>query len=213
MITPSGERTPATMASLKPATHVMRYHDREFDVTGIKILPGEHYVSNAPDEMMVTVLGSCVSACIRDPLLKVGGMNHFMLPQSSDGNWGQVSAGMRYGNFAMEQLINDILARGGRRERLEVKVFGGANVLAGVTNIGDQNADFVESYIAAEGLAIAARHLRGRHPRRIHYFPIDGKVLLRELRREDERDLELELGYQHSLLKTPVSGEVELFDE
>ena len=139
-------------------------------------------------------------------------MNHFMLPESSDGAWGTASAGMRYGNFAMEQLINDILTRGGRRDRLEVKVFGGANVLAISTSIGTQNADFVEQYLAAEGLTVAAQHLRGHHPRRVHYFPATGKVLLRELRRDDERDLALESSYQDRLRQAPVAGEVELFE-
>ena len=89
-----------------------RYRDPDFDATVVKVLPGEHYVTDAPDEMVVTVLGSCVAACIRDPAIGFGGMNHFMLPESSDGTWGASSSSMRYGNFAMEVLINEILEIG-----------------------------------------------------------------------------------------------------
>lgn len=190
-----------------------RYRDPDFDATVVKVLPGEHYVTGAPDEMVVTVLGSCVAACIRDPLIGFGGMNHFMLPQSSDGTWGAGSASMRYGNFAMEVLINEILARGGRRERLEIKVFGGGNVLASATPVGTRNAAFVETYLEAEGLTAVARHLGGSHPRRVHYFPVTGKVMLRELRRaDDKRVLDSERRYL-STLNAPVRpGDIEIFD-
>lgn len=192
---------------------VRRYRDPEFDATVVKVLPGEHYVTDSPEEMVVTVLGSCVAACIRDPLIKFGGMNHFMLPQSSDGTWGAASASMRYGNFAMEVLINEILSRGGRRERLEIKVFGGGNVLAGATPVGTRNAAFVESYLAAEGLKAIASHLGGNYPRRVHYFPVTGKVMMRELRRaDDQRVLDTEKTYLTKIATPPSSGEIELFD-
>lgn len=191
---------------------VRRYRDPEFNATVVKVLPGEHYVTDVPDEMIVTVLGSCIAACIRDPLIKFGGMNHFMLPQSADGTWGAASASMRYGNFAMEVLINEILSRGGRRERLEVKVFGGGNVLAGATPVGTRNAAFVESYLAAEGLTAVASHLRGSYPRRVHYFPVTGKVMMRELRRTDDQIvLDTETSYLTKLSTPPKSGDIELF--
>ncbi|WP_244422127.1 chemoreceptor glutamine deamidase CheD [Bradyrhizobium sp. ORS 285] len=190
-----------------------RYFDRRFEAFAVKVLPGEHYVSNQPDEMLVTVLGSCVAACIRDPVVQVGGMNHFMLPEAS-GDWGHASAGMRYGNVAMERLINDVLVRGGMRGRLEIKVFGGANVLNGLAKIGHRNADFVEDYLATEDLPIAARHLRGALPRRVHYFPVSGRVLMLELPRND-RDAVLrnESSYQSRIQADPVAGSVELFEE
>jgi chemotaxis protein CheD len=192
---------------------VRRYRDPEFGATVVKVLPGEHYVSSAPDEMIVTVLGSCVAACIRDPLIKFGGMNHFMLPESADGAWGTASASMRYGNFAMEVLINEILSRGGRRERLEIKVVGGGNVLAGATPVGSRNAAFVESYLEAEGLKAVASHLRGNLPRRVHYFPVTGKVMMRELRRSDDQVvLDTEKNYLSKLRTPPRSGDIELFD-
>ena len=190
---------------------VHRYRDPKFDAIAVKVFPVEHYVTGR-DEMLVTVLGSCVSACIRDPVAAIGGMNHFMLPDSGNNIWGSASSGMRYGNVAMERLINDILTHGGLRQRLEIKVFGGANVLQGMTDIGHRNAAFVETYLADESLPVAAAHLRGQLPRRVHYFPLTGRVMLLELRRtEDQTVVELETRYQSKLKSDPVAGSVELF--
>lgn len=191
---------------------IRRYHDPDFDALAVKVLPGEHYVTSRPEEMLVTVLGSCVSACIRDPSINVGGMNHFVLPSSPHGDWGKASTSLRYGNFAMERLINDILKRGGRRERFEVKIFGGGNVLALGNGIGHLNADFVESYLEEERLPVAARHLRGTLARRIHYFPQDGRVLMSLLRRSADLDLlRLEARYT-ATLSAPAIGTAELFE-
>lgn len=194
------------------STGAHRYRDPRFDAVAVKVFPGEHYVTADADEMLVTVLGSCVSACIRDPVAAVGGMNHFMLPDSGGGDWGDVSSSMRYGNVAMERLVNDILMRGGLRQRLEIKVFGGGNVLRGSSNIGHRNATFVEDYLAAERLRIAAAHLRGDLPRRIHFFPTTGRVMLLELRSADERAVvEREKDYKSKLQTEPVAGSAELF--
>jgi len=192
---------------------VRRYNDTRFNAIAVKVFPGEHYVTRDPREMLVTVLGSCVAACIRDPLAGIGGMNHFMLPESADGQWGTASASLRYGNFAMEQLINDILKGGGRRERLEIKVFGGGNVLESHTHIGSSNADFVETYLAAEKLPIAAADLRGRYPRRVHYFPLIGRAMSLELRRQqDAVAVGAEEKYKSRLKAEPdLSGSAELF--
>jgi chemotaxis protein CheD len=189
-----------------------RYRDPRFDEIAVKVFPGEHHVTAKADEMLVTILGSCVSACIRDPLIAVGGMNHFMLPEAVGSGWDTASASMRYGNVAMERLINDILTRGGARERLEIKVFGGGNVMNGTTNIGHRNADFVESYLLTEDLPVAAAHLRGNLPRRVHYFPATGKVLLLELARgEDEAVFDRETRYKSKIQSEPVAGSAELF--
>jgi chemotaxis protein CheD len=198
------------MADLGASTR--RYRDPRFDAIAVKVFPGEHHVTASADEMLVTILGSCVSACIRDPLISVGGMNHFMLPESGGAGWDTASASMRYGNVAMERLINDILARGGARERLEIKVFGGGNVMNGTTNIGHRNADFVENYLLTENLTISAAHLRGNLPRRIHYFPATGKVLLLELRRAEEAAVfDREAIYKSKIQSEPVAGSAELF--
>jgi chemotaxis protein CheD len=193
-------------------TGTRRYRDPRFDAIAVKVFPGEHYVTADPDEMLVTVLGSCVAACIRDPFAGVGGMNHFMLPEGTDGDWGGASTSMRYGNVAMERLINDILRRGGMRHRLEIKVFGGGNVLAGTSNIGHGNADFVEAYLAGENLPVAASHLRGSLPRRVHYFPVTGRVMMMELRRaQDQAVVHHEAAYKSLLQVEPVVGSAELF--
>jgi chemotaxis protein CheD len=192
---------------------IRRYHDPHFGATAVKVLPGEHYITRIGDEMIVTVLGSCVAACIRDPGTGVGGMNHFMLPESHDGQWGRASASLRYGNFAMEHLINEILKQGGRRGCLEIKVFGGANVLRNGANIGHQNAEFIEAYLKAECLPIAARHLYGTLPRRIHYFPSSGRVSMLELHREaDFAIIDIEQNYREALEQAPIAGSVELFE-
>jgi len=189
-----------------------RPRDAEFDSFFVKVFPGEHYVTDKSDEMLVTVLGSCVAACVRDSSIGVGGMNHFMLPESQGGQWGGTTASLRYGNFAMEHLINEILKRGGRRSRLEIKVFGGGRILNNAATVGDRNAEFVEAYLKAEGLPIAARDLLGDHPRRVHYFPGTGKVFVREVRPAESRGLLSSEEQYLSRLKTqPVEGTVELF--
>lgn len=190
-----------------------RYRDARFGGIMVKVLPGDHYVTDHPEEVLVTVLGSCVAACIRDPAIGVGGMNHFMLPNSPDGSWGEAQANLRYGNFAMEHLINEILKRGGRRSRLEVKLFGGARVLNIAAMIGQRNVEFVEAYLKAEGIPVAARHLLGELPRRVHYFPLTGKVRLQELRRAEDLDLvDAEIRYLKELEEKPVEGSIEVFE-
>ncbi len=191
-----------------------RWFDPTFKIMAVKVLPGEHYVSTAGQEMVVTVLGSCVAACVWDPHHRIGGMNHFMLPDS--GSDVPVDKSMRYGNFAMEELLNDVLRRGARREALEIKVFGGGNVLPSIGNttvpIGDRNAAFVRRYLREEGYRIAAEDLGGIHPRRIHFFPRLGKVIRLFLKKDVERAvLNRELSYRSRLQEVPVEGEVELF--
>lgn len=177
----------------------------------IKIGPGEHYVTRQRDETIITVLGSCVSACIRDPVAGVGGMNHFMLPESENGRWGGASANMRYGNFAMEQLINDMLRHGGRRSRLEIKVFGGAQMITAGGTIGHQNADFVEAYLKAERMPITAHHLRGKHARRVEYEPLGGKVRLLEMSLEKAHITEREKQFFETIRAPQDESSIELF--
>jgi len=193
-----------------------RWFDPTFKIMAVKVLPGEHYVSTAGQEMIVTVLGSCVAACVWDTRLKIGGMNHFMLPDGGAGADVPVDKAMRFGNFAMEELINDILRRGGRRESLEIKVFGGGNVLPGVGNasvsVGDRNTDFVRRYLSEEGYRIAAQDLGGPHPRRIHFFPRLGKVIRLFLKKDVERAVvNREMSYRSRLQTVEVEGDVELF--
>ncbi len=189
-----------------------RYWDPNFKHFAVKVSPGTHYVTNNKEEMIVTTLGSCVSACIRDAELGLGGINHFMLPESDSGDWGGVSASMRYGNYAMEVLINDILRLGGARNRLEIKIFGGANVIRSSSLIGSKNIDFVETYLRVEHMAVSAQHLGGDKGRRIIYFPATGKVKMKLLEKQDN-DIVIaqEKVFKNKIEGSDIAGSVELF--
>lgn len=196
-------------------SQINRYWDPHVDIGTAKILPGEFYVTTH-DEMIVTVLGSCISACIRDKVFGVGGMNHFMLPmgginKSSPGSkW--ASEATRYGNFAMEALINEILKNGGRRENLEVKLFGGGKVLENATSVGDRNIDFVRDFVRTEGLKVVAEDLGDTCPRKVHYFPVTGKVQLKKLRsKHNDTVVDREKKYRNTLNTQPIEGEIDLF--
>lgn len=187
-------------------------HGLDHNVRVVKIGPGEHHVTEGDDELIVTVLGSCVAACVRDAVARVGGMNHFMLPESENGKWGGASASLRFGNYAMERLVNDILMRGGRRERLEVKLMGGGKVLDNCVDVGARNADFAESYARAEGLQVLATDLRGNHARRVHFMPVRGRLWLKRLHRTEIPVVgQAESAYYKRIEKTDVGGSVELF--
>lgn len=194
---------------------VHRYWDPALDTWAAKILPGEFYVT-PHDEAIGTLLGSCIAACIRDPSTRVGGMNHFMLPEDGlggSGNWGAQSASTRYGAFAMESLINELLKLGGARQRLEVKLFGGGCILAGGTDVGLRNIQFARTYLRRESLAPEVEDLGGRHPRRIVYFPASGRVLLKYLNSVTDRSVvDGEARYRSALLSGVQGGDVELFD-
>jgi chemotaxis protein CheD len=179
----------------------------------IKVPMGKFYLTTRSDEVIVTVLGSCVSACIRDIETGIGGMNHFMLASDAAGQWGNDQQSTRYGNFAMEKLMNELIKAGCPRERMEVKVFGGGNVTDTRNQIGTQNAEFVLRYLEEEGLACAARDLGGPYPRRIQYFPSTGRVV-RKLLTGGDRDLIVreENEYAKRLTTTKATaGEVVLF--
>jgi chemotaxis protein CheD len=195
--------------------HIQRYWDTAQQAMVAKILPGEYYVTTH-DEMIFTVLGSCVSACIRDAVFGIGGMNHFMLPVGSNDaidTWthGNVSAAASYGNYAMEQLINTILKYGGSRKHLEVKVFGGGHITPWMTDIGQRNIAFVYEYIHTEGLHLVAEDVGDCYPRKILYSPLSGRARLKKLRAlRDDTVLQRETRYLGQLGK-PVADDVELF--
>lgn len=187
------------------------YHDRTHNIDAAKLLPGEYFVSTR-DRLLVTVLGSCVAACLRDTRMGIGGMNHFMLPDSDALQ--AAEDGARYGTYAMEVLINHLLKLGARREHLEAKVFGGGNVLPGLTqaNVGHKNAAFVESFLREENIRIAARDLADIYPRKVYFFPASGRVLVKRLRAINNGTvIEREAAYRRRLSVAPDSGDVELF--
>jgi len=192
------------------ATNV--YYDRTFDCEAAKILPGEYYYTNK-DMLIVTVLGSCVSACIRDRTTGLGGMNHFMLPDGGDAN-SPVSASARYGSYAMEILINDLLKAGAKRENMEAKVFGGGAVLKGFTaiNVGERNAAFVLNFLKTERIRVVAEDLNDIHPRKVYFFPRTGKVLVKKLMQtHNDTVAKRETEYASRLKAAPVGGDIDLF--
>ena len=194
--------------------HLRRYWDPMQSCMTVKVLPGEFYVSRQ-EELVTTVLGSCISACIHDQRRGIGGMNHFMLPEplGERDSWSATAGrAARYGSDAMEQLINAILGAGGQRADLQVKVFGGGRVLAQLTDIGQRNIDFVQRYIATEKLNLCASDLGDVYPRQLQFFPHSGRVRVRLLRRHDDVALVAgERSYLKRLANDPIKGEVELF--
>ena len=189
------------------------YFDRNFKMDAVKILPGEYYVTGR-DMVLVTVLGSCVAACIRDRTKGIGGMNHFMLPGESDGD-DLLSSSSRYGAYAMEMMINELLKMGAKRHNLEAKVFGGASVLRGfkVGNVGERNVEFTMRYLSTENISIAAQDVLEDYPRKIYFFPNTGKVLVKKLRVVHNNTIvEREQVYGSRLKTSDVQGDVELFE-
>ncbi|MBD8542024.1 MAG: chemoreceptor glutamine deamidase CheD [Massilia sp.] len=189
------------------------YHDRTFAIDAAKILPGEYFYTKE-NMLIATVLGSCVSACIRDRVTGLGGMNHFMLPDGAAEPNNPVSASMRYGTFAMEILINDLLKAGARREHLEAKVFGGGAVLRGFTamNVGERNAAFVMQFLKTERIPVLAEDLNDIYPRKVFFFPRTGKVLVKKLMQTHNDTLaKRELDYAKRLKVEPVGGAIDLF--
>ena len=189
-----------------------RYFDRQFEVEAVKVLPGEYYVT-ATDMVLVTVLGSCVSACVRDREKGVGGMNHFMLAEGGGGGE-LLSASARYGTYAMEVLINHLMKMGARRHALEAKVFGGGRVMASLTSsqVGNDNASFVLDFLATEGIPVIAKDLLDVYPRKVYYFPASGRVLVKKLvRMHNDTVMRREKEYAARLSEAPVAGEIELF--
>ncbi len=189
------------------------YFDRTFELEAAKILPGEYYVTRR-DMLLVTTLGSCVAACIRDKTNGIGGMNHFMLPENSKEQAGWGASSTRYGAYAMEVLINQLIMLGARRENLEAKLFGGGAVIKNMAsmNVGERNAQFGQDYLKNEGIPVIAKDLLDIYPRKIYFFPTTGRVLVKKLRNmHNETIVQRESEYRSRLLKSKVEGDIELF--
>jgi chemotaxis protein CheD len=189
------------------------YFDRNFNVDAAKILPGEYFVTGR-EMVLVTVLGSCVAACIRDRVTGIGGMNHFMLPDSGQDQDNPMSTSARYGTYAMEMLINQLIKLGAKRQNFEAKLFGGGNVLRGFTvaNVGERNSRFAKEYLYTEKIKIVAEDLLDIYPRKIYFFPNSGKVMVRRLKSvHNDTIVEREQEYNARLRYAKVEGDVELF--
>jgi chemotaxis protein CheD len=189
------------------------YYDSYFGIHAAKIGPGELYASKR-NILIVTVLGSCVSACVMDPVARIGGMNHFMLPDRA-GNNTLLSEPARYGAHAMEMLINNLLSMGARRERLEAKVFGAGRVLANMSDVGARNAQFALEYLERERIPVRARDVGGEHARKVYLFVETGKVLVKEINKlRNDTVLSREQAYASAIgSKRISSGDIELFAE
>jgi chemotaxis protein CheD len=192
----------------KPGEAAFFYHDLHFKVDAVKVLPGEYYVSQ-DDLMIVTVLGSCIAACIWDPTIRVGGINHFMLPEGGSDTSG------RYGSYAMELLINEMIKLGARRENMQAKVFGGGQVMHSFTtmNVGERNTAFVLDYLQTERIAIISKDVLDIHPRKVCYFPATGKAMVKRLAHSHPETLETQERKANASLvaKSAGGGSVDLF--
>ncbi len=201
------ERAPR---ALKGFESLRRYFDSAEGSWVVPVLPGDFYVTKG-GEIITTVLGSCVSACIRDPESGLAGLNHFMLPNQL-GSY-QAGEALRYGCYAVERLLNELVKYGARREDLEIKVFGGGKVIAGMSDIGRKNIAFIHEYFETEGLHIAAEDTGGTCARRVRYYSDTGRVLIQRLQTTEASEVaQTETELQRHLSIAPPRGEVDLFD-
>jgi len=205
-------KKPPLPKTLSGFEDIKRYWDKTQDSVTAKILPGEYYVTKM-DECVTTVLGSCVSACVRDVRMGIGGMNHFMLPAPRGVDDSSViSDAARYGNFAMEHLINSILSHGGLRKNLEFKLFGGGKILSSMMDVGKKNIDFIIEYMHVEGYPIASQDLGDICPRKVIYFPQTGRVRIKKIQSlHNDTIVQRETKYASKIQVEPVQGDIELF--
>ena len=192
----------------KPGEASYFYHDPHFHIDTVKVLPGEYYVTR-DDMMVMTVLGSCIAACLWDPQAQVGGMNHFLLPEGGGDTSG------RYGSYAMELLINEMIKLGARREAMQAKVFGGGQVMHSFTtmNVGERNTDFVLDYLQTERIAIVSKDVLDIHPRKVCFFPATGKAMVKRLAHPHPETLATpeRKGLAAAVAKAKSGGSVDLF--
>ena len=189
-----------------------RYFDPQLGLPAIKLLPGQYHVTG-DDMVQVTVLGSCVAACLRDSAQRIGGMNHFMLPDAGTEGTTHFGASSRYGLFAMEVLINDLLKLGAKRANLEAKVFGGGNVMKALSRstVGERNAEFVLRFLATEKIKVLAQDLVDIYPRKIYHFTHTGIVRVKKLRDMHNNTI-FDREREYSIrIRATKGGDVELF--
>ena len=189
-----------------PERHPRRFENARDGFCHVQLMQGDTYVTDKPNEVLVTVLGSCIAACIRDTRLGLGGMNHFLLPHGSDTG----RDARCYGINAMELLINELLKRGARRERLQAKIFGGANVMAGLSDIGGRNAEFAEQFLRDEGIALIAACTGGTRARKIQFWPNTGRAR-QSLVEDNIASIAARELREQNTSKPTTSGDVELF--
>jgi chemotaxis protein CheD len=189
----------------------LQYFDREFQVEAVKILPGQYHAAKAG--AITTVLGSCVSTCLWDPATRIGGMNHFMLPGDTASPGSPWAASARFGVYAMEVLINEMIRLGADRRRMVAKVFGGAQLLSGFDrlDVGAKNSDFVLEFLRVEGIRLLAKDLLDVCPRKVHFFVDSGKVQVKRLSLAPSDPVQLREREYLKRLAGKRGGEVEIF--
>ena len=191
----------------KPGEASFFFYDAHFKNDAVKILPGEYFVHDE-DLLIMTTLGSCIAACIWDRNARVGGMNHFMLPDGA-GESG------RYGSYAMELLINEMMKRGASRTTMEAKVFGGGQVVSGMTsmNVGERNTNFVLDYLKTERIPILSKDVLDVYPRKVCFLPASGKAMVKRLAAANPDALVAQdrAAAQRALPASTGGGSVDLF--
>jgi chemotaxis protein CheD len=194
----------------KPGEASFFFYDAFFKCEAVKVLPGEYFVHDE-DVIIMTTLGSCIAACLWDRVAKVGGMNHFMLPDAGAGS----PDGGRYGSFAMELLINELMKRGATRSTLEAKVFGGGAVISGMStlNVGERNTQFVMDYLKTERIPIVSKDVMEIYPRKVCFLPASGKAMVKRLAPTSTEGLVAQDrdAAQKARSSTHVGGTVDLF--
>lgn len=182
---PNARPAPSRLERLKAAPRKngeasFFFYDAHFRNEAVKVLPGEFYVADE-DLLVMTTLGSCIAACLWDREKKVGGMNHFLLPDTGQGATGADSG--RYGSFAMDLLIGELVKRGATRSTLEAKVFGGGAVISGMNtiNVGERNTKFVLDYLRTERITVVSKDVMDIYPRKVCFLPASGKAMVKRL--------------------------------
>jgi len=194
----------------RPGQASFFYFDPHFQYNAVKVLPGEYFVASE-NLAIVTVLGSCIAACLWDTRMQVGGMNHFMLPDSESSD----SSG-RYGSYAMELLINEMLKLGARRETMQAKIFGGGQVMHNFTtmNVGERNTEFVKQYLHTERIPLVSEDVLDIYPRKVVYFPATGKAMVKRLAHAHPDSMvaqEVQRGNAAAVARATAGGSVDLF--
>lgn len=191
----------------RPGEASFFYLDHHFQHNAVKVLPGEYFVANE-NMVIMTVLGSCIAACLWDSRAHIGGMNHFMLP---DGDMADSSG--RYGSYAMEVLINEMLKLGARRETMQAKIFGGAQVMHNFTtmNVGERNTSFVLNYLHTERIPIVSEDVLDIYPRKVVFFPVTGKAMVKRLAHAHPDVAQEVRGNAATVAKSNAGGSVDLF--
>ena len=190
----------------KPGEASFFYMDNHFRSEAVKVLPGEFFVHDE-DILIMTTLGSCIAACLWDREKRVGGMNHFMLPEGT-GDSG------RYGSYAMDLLIGELVKRGANRSTMEAKVFGGGAVVEGMNsmNVGQRNTHFVMDYLRTERIPVVSKDVMEIYPRKVCFLPASGKAMVKRLAATHaETFIAQDRAAQQKIAAPAAAGSIDLF--